>query len=73
MDNSENASASSTPSFEEAMTSLEELLSKMEGGELSLEELLGAHQRGSELLMVCDKHLSSAQKRLEVLNQSKSQ
>ena len=40
-------------SFEEAMAELEQLVAKMESGELPLEASVAAYQRGSELVKYC--------------------
>lgn len=55
------------PRFEEAMSRLEEIVRKLESGELGLDEALEAYQRGIEAVRACRKILDGAQKRLEVL------
>ena len=40
-------------SFEEAMSELEELVARMEAGELPLEASVAAYRRGSELVKFC--------------------
>jgi exodeoxyribonuclease VII small subunit len=54
-------------SFEAAMTELDQLVEKMESGQLPLEESLTAYQRGTELLKYCEQVLSAAQQRIQVL------
>lgn len=54
-------------SFEEAMEELEQLVAKMESGELSLEASLTAYQRGSELVKYCAAQLERVEKQIKVL------
>lgn len=55
------------PSFEEALAELEEIVARMEGGELSLEESLALYERGQALARHCNKHLETATLRVEQL------
>lgn len=50
------------------MAELENLVEKMESGELPLEESLSAYQRGMELLKFCERLLADAQQRVQVLD-----
>ena len=54
-------------SFEEAMAELEQLVAKMESGELPLEASLAAYQRGSELVKYCAAQLERVEKQVKVL------
>ena len=54
-------------SFEQAMEELEELVAKMESGELPLEASLAAYQRGSELVKYCAAQLERVEKQIKVL------
>jgi exodeoxyribonuclease VII small subunit len=54
-------------SFEKALAELEKIVSRMEGGELSLEQALSAHKRGLELARFCQQRLESAQQQVKVL------
>lgn len=54
-------------SFEDALDELEKLVGRMEGGDLSLEQSLGAHKRGLELARFCQERLESAQQQVRVL------
>ncbi len=54
-------------SFEEAMDELEQLVAKMESGELPLEASLAAYQRGSELVKYCAARLDRVEKQVRVL------
>ncbi|MBI4229243.1 MAG: exodeoxyribonuclease VII small subunit [Planctomycetes bacterium] len=55
------------PRFEEEMARLEEIVRRLESGELGLDESLEAYQKGVEAVRSCRKILDAAQKRLEVL------
>jgi exodeoxyribonuclease VII small subunit len=57
----------SAHSFEEALTELEELVSRMESGDLPLAESLAAYKRGAELLAYCQSALKDAQQQVQVL------
>lgn len=54
-------------SFEEAMDELEQLVAKMESGEMPLEASLAAYQRGSELVKYCAAQLERVEKQVKVL------
>lgn len=59
---------SGTPiNFEKSLDELETLVQSMEQGGLTLEESLAQFQRGIELARACQKALSEAQQRVEVL------
>ena len=57
----------SAHSFEAALTELEELVSRMESGELPLAESLAAYKRGAALLAYCQSALKDAQQQVQVL------
>jgi exodeoxyribonuclease VII small subunit len=60
--------ASSPPaSFEVAMTELESLVARMEGGRLPLEESLAAYQRGVVLVRYCRDALGQVAQRVRIL------
>jgi exodeoxyribonuclease VII small subunit len=54
--------------FEAALAELDELVEKMENGQLPLEESLSAYQRGTELLKFCDNVLKEAEQKIKVLD-----
>ena len=56
-----------TPTFESALTELETIVARMEDGELTLEQSLGAYKRGAELLKFCQVQLADAQQQVKVL------
>jgi len=54
-------------SFESAMAELEQLVAKMESGELPLEASVAAYKRGSELVQFCAAQLERVEKQVKVL------
>ncbi len=54
-------------SFEEAMAELEQLVSQMEDGSLSLEASVAAYKRGSELVKYCTSQLDKVESQVKVL------
>ena len=54
-------------SFEAALAELEEIVAKMEGGSLPLQESLAAYRRGALLLQFCQAALKDAQQQVQVL------
>jgi exodeoxyribonuclease VII small subunit len=61
----QNALAALT--FEAASADLDALVSRMESGDLPLEESITAYQRGVALVAHCEKLLAHAQHRVQVL------
>ena len=59
---------SSPESFESAMEQLETLVSKMESGDLSLEESLEAFEKGVHLTRFCQDRLQKAELKIQELN-----
>lgn len=53
--------------FEQALEELEELVSSMEEGELSLEESLQAFEKGIKLTRECQEALKKAEQKVQVL------
>ena len=51
--------------FEAALDALEQLVARMEAGDLPLEESLQEYQRGMELARTCQDALDEAQRRIE--------
>jgi exodeoxyribonuclease VII small subunit len=54
-------------SYEEALTELEGLLAKLESGQLPLDSLLKAYERGAELLGFCRGKLEVVEQQFKVL------
>lgn len=56
--------------FEETLGALEELVERMERGDLSLEESLQSFERGVQLTRSCQKALKAAEQKVEILTSS---
>ena len=54
--------------FELSMKRLEEIVRKLEGGELTLDESLKAYEEGIALVRACSKKLDEAEKKMRLLN-----
>ena len=54
-------------SFEEVLQELEEIVNRLEQGDLPLEESLQLFEQGVKLSRACHRKLDEAQKRLEIL------
>jgi exodeoxyribonuclease VII small subunit len=61
----EQAPAIAGMSFEQALKALEDVVRKLEGGEVPLEESIGLYERGEELRRHCQARLDAAQVRIE--------
>lgn len=53
--------------FEEALRRLEDIVKKMETGDMTLEESLKAFEEGIKLARLCSRRLDEAERRVEVL------
>jgi len=53
--------------FEEALERLEEIVKKIETGDMTLEESLEAFEEGIKLSRLCSKKLDEAERKVEVL------
>ena len=53
--------------YEAALAELEQIVQRMEGGQLPLEESIAAYRRGSELLKHCQQRLAAAERKIQVL------
>ena len=58
------------PTFEEALSQLEALVTRLEGGDLPLEEALRAFEEGVRLTRLCAERLEDAERRVQVLMRS---
>ena len=56
-----------TLAFEKSLQELEALVTKMEQGNLSLEESLQHFERGIQLTRTCQKALKAAEQKVEIL------
>ena len=53
--------------YETALAELEKLVQQLEGGQMPLEELLTAYQRGAQLLAYCRDKLEAVEQQVKVL------
>ncbi len=56
--------------FEKALEKLEKIVDDLESGSLDLEEALKKYEEGVKLSALCQKRLSQAEKKIEVLTRS---
>ena len=56
-------------SFEEAFSSLEDIVEKMEGGELSLDESLASFEEAIKLVKFCNSELERAEQKVRILTE----
>lgn len=55
------------PSFEKAMERLESIVEEMESGKMPLEDLLVRYEEGMKLVKVCQKRLTRAEEKIEII------
>lgn len=53
--------------FEKKLARLEEIVGKMEGGDVSLEDSLKLFEEGVQLSRICQKELDEAEQKVELL------
>mgnify|MGYP001067887860 FL=1 len=53
--------------FEQALAALEQIVARMESGELPLEESLQAYEQGVKLAQVCQQRLDQVEQQVQVL------
>ena len=58
------------PNFEKALEEFEMLVTRMEEGELSLEDSLKSYERGMALSRICQAALEEAEQRITLLNEN---
>jgi len=56
--------------FEAALERLEEIVSKLEEGSVSLDEALKSYEEGVKLARLCTKQLTEAEKKIEILTKA---
>ena len=61
----------SNKKFETALEELEQVVEQLESGELSLEDALGAFEKGVGLVKICNQKLNEVEKKIEVLVKDK--
>ena len=61
------AKKKSGPQFEQSLQQLENLVTTLEAGDLSLEESLSAFEQGIKLTRECQQHLTDAEQKVSLL------
>ncbi|WHI51868.1 exodeoxyribonuclease VII small subunit [Microbulbifer sp. MLAF003] len=61
------AAKKKSATFEESLEALEELVERLEAGDLPLEEALADFERGVKLTRECQKKLASAEQKIKLL------
>lgn len=56
--------------FEEALNELESLLTRLESGDVPLDEMLELYERGVTLSIYCRKSLEDAREKLQIITES---
>ena len=52
-------------SFEDALAELEQIVRKLEGGQVKLDEAILSYERGAQLKRHCERKLNEAQQRVD--------
>jgi exodeoxyribonuclease VII small subunit len=52
-------------SFEEALAELEQIVRRLEGGQVKLDEAILSYERGAQLKQHCERKLTEAQQRVD--------
>lgn len=65
--NKEMSKKSNTPAFEDSIAQLEEIVTALEAGDLSLEESLTAFEQGIKITKDCQKQLNNAEQKIAQL------
>jgi len=69
-----SAPSTETPapaSYEAALDELEQLVGRIENGQMPLEQLLAGYQRGAQLLAFCRERLQAVENQVKVLDEGK--
>lgn len=66
------AKSEKSEKFEVSLQKLEDLVQKLESGDLSLEDSMKAFEEGMALVKSCEGRLTEAQKRVEILMKDKA-
>lgn len=64
-----STSPSAPASYEAALQELEQLVGRLESGDMPLEQLLSGYQRGAELLKYCRDKLEAVESQIKVLDE----
>ncbi|MDD9805690.1 MAG: exodeoxyribonuclease VII small subunit [Gammaproteobacteria bacterium] len=72
MAQTKNRAKKSAPDFEKAIGQLEEIVARLEGGDLTLEQALEQFERGVALAKDCRDALARAEQRVKVLTKKEA-
>lgn len=67
MSETQTGAAPGAPRFEEKLRELEEILKRLERGDLSLDDSVAEYERGIQALRMCREVLQGAERRIEEL------
>ncbi len=54
-----------TMNFEDALAELEQIVRRLEGGQVKLDEAISSYERGAQLKRHCERKLNEAQQRVD--------
>ena len=57
--------------FEQALSSLEEIVDQLNDGEMELEKAISAYEKGMKLKNICEAKLKNGQERIELIQTEK--
>ncbi len=63
----ESVTSASSPTFEEALKALEEIVHKLESGEAPLDESIALYEKGQHYRTICQARLDAAQAKIEAI------
>lgn len=66
---SSHTAVAAPASYEAALQELEQLVGRIESGDMPLEQLLAGYQRGAELLKFCRDKLEAVEGQIKVLDE----
>ena len=67
------AAPAAPASYEAALDELEQLVARIESGQLPLDQMLAGYQRGATLLAFCRQRLDAVQDQIKVLDEGQLQ
>ena len=63
------AAAADPASYEAALEELDQLIGRIESGQLPLEQMLAGYERGAQLLAFCRSKLAAVEHQIQVLDE----
>ena len=69
----QTAQTAQPASYEAALEELEQLVARIESGQLPLDQMLAGYQRGAILLAFCRQRLAAVQDQIQVLDEGQLQ